>query len=72
MMSVLRITYNPVGLPAPVATRANDRGNIPFGEVKLPPNGNPGIVPPWLQVKPMEPKVIGLVPEPDPDTPHIM
>lgn len=55
-------------------------------EVELPPNGNPGIVPPWLQggfhilpwpfpIVPTDPvigvELIGVAPV-DPNTPHIM
>ena len=38
----------------------------------LPPNGNPGIVPPWLQV--IQPRPIPFIPgpKPDPDEPRIM
>ena len=43
-----------------------------FGEV-MPPNGNPGIVPPWLQGNDarITPMLIGIAPV-DPDVPVIM
>jgi len=70
-MNVLGITYYPVRLPAPYAPEAHTRGNLTLGEVKPPANGNPGIVPPWLQGKGITPNVIGIDPV-DPNVPHIM
>jgi hypothetical protein len=42
---------------------------FPAGQ-PTPPNGNPGIVPPWL-TKAVDTNVIGINPV-DPDVPHIM
>lgn len=78
------------GPSAPITSKlgagANTPANPTAGEVAQPPNGNPGIVPPWLQgefrilpwpfpIVPTDPVVgaemIGIAPV-DPDTPHIM
>jgi hypothetical protein len=68
-MNVQRITHINMLGPAVVNQRVNDRGLLPLGPVVLPPNGNPGIVPPWLQA--ITPNVVGVNPV-DPDVPTIM
>lgn len=56
--------------PAQVPT--NGTGNLGLGTLKAPKNGNPGIVPPWLQgTGGVNPNVIGIDPV-DPDVPTIM
>ena len=56
-------------------TRAQAQVNAPrhseLSTLELPPNGNSGIVPPWLQVYP-NPDVPVILPVPGPDVPVIM
>lgn len=43
----------------------------PTSDIPIPPNGNSGVVPPWMHNKSLSPNVVGGSPA-SPDTPHIM
>jgi len=68
-MNVHAVVLNTTTRPA-YTPRANYTRDTRFGPLEVPPNGNPGIVPPWL-TKTVDTNVIGINPV-DPDVPHIM